>query len=89
VQGTLDAERPFLLAVVLLGSLLAMGYLLPPAIRAFFGPGPADARAASAGQTVKAPWTSLAALSFTAVLTVLLFFVAQPMVGLLQGISVR
>src|SRR5690606_25955944 len=36
-NGALDAGQPLMMAVVLLGSLLAMGYLLPPAIRAFYG----------------------------------------------------
>jgi multicomponent Na+:H+ antiporter subunit D len=85
-RGALDAGEPLMLAVVLVGSLLAMGYLLPPAIRAFY---PARADAAAAGVTsssVEGPWPSLLALSLTAAISVLLFFAAEPIIRLLGGI---
>ena len=96
-QGTLDAGEPLLLAVVLLGSLLAMGYLLPPAVRAFYSPPRAEAggtpaalahrRAACPMGRFEAPWTSLAALTSTAVLSVLLFFAAPPILRLLESLA--
>jgi len=97
-QGALEAGQPLMLAVVLLGSLLAMGYLLPPVIRAFYPttPQPEDPHgsdaAAEHGTTphatsAEAPRTSLLALVTTATLSVLLFFAVQPMLRFLSGFS--
>jgi multicomponent Na+:H+ antiporter subunit D len=105
-QGTLEAGEPLLLGVVLLGSLLAMGYLLPPAIRAFYAAdaesehlidarspalapahGAEGAHGAAALRRFEAPWMSLAALTFTAVLSVLLFFAAPRILALLETIA--
>lgn len=78
-QGALAAGEPVLLAVILLGSLLAMGYLLPPAIRAFYPARNGAPPDLPPKQRPEAPWTSLLALSITALLSVALFFAAQPM----------
>jgi multicomponent Na+:H+ antiporter subunit D len=86
-HGALAAGEPLMMAVILLGSLLAMGYLLPPAIRAFYMP-PTDATAAAATTLQsEAPWPSLLALSITAAMTVLLFFAVQPIFRLLAGFA--
>ncbi len=82
-RGALEAGEPLLLAVVLAGSLLAMGYLLPPAIRAFYpqnGTVPDQPPGRAEG-----PWPSVLALSLTALASVLLFFVADPVFELLEG----
>jgi multicomponent Na+:H+ antiporter subunit D len=85
--GALDAGKPVMLGVVLVGSLLAMGYLLPPAIRAFYAPVAAGDRHERAPATAEAPWPSLAALGATAVVSVLLFFAAPSIVSLLEGVT--
>jgi multicomponent Na+:H+ antiporter subunit D len=96
-QGALQADQPLMLAVVLLGSLLAMGYLLPPAIRAFYPVGPKWNSAPPdrephqtelQGHAVaEAPRSSLLALVTTASLSVLLFFAVQPMLRFLSGFT--
>lgn len=97
-RGTLEAGEPLLLAVVLVGSLLAMGYLLPPAVRAFYAPlEPRAAHAPGSGSAhapyeespprlgAEAPRASLAALTVTAVAALLLFFAAPPMVRWMES----
>lgn len=86
-QGALEAGEPFLMGVVLLGSLLAMGYLLPPAIRAFYTAPDENNPPARFAFGREAPRSSLAALSLTAVLSVALFFAAQPVFSLLEGFA--
>jgi multicomponent Na+:H+ antiporter subunit D len=87
--GALDAGAPVMMGVVLVGSLLAMGYLLPPAIRAFYTPPPAPAASEQPARRTRpeAPWPSLAALTLTAAVSVLLFFAVAPIVGLLEGFA--
>lgn len=85
-RGALDAGEPFMLAVILAGSLLAMGYLLPPAIRAFYPARAEGTPSAAAMEKAEAPWPSVLALSLTALISVLLFFAADPIFGLLEGI---
>jgi multicomponent Na+:H+ antiporter subunit D len=85
-QGALAAGEPLMMGIILLGSLLAMGYLLPPAIRAFYAPS-TDAAETTIALQSEAPWPSLLALSITAAVTVLLFFAVQPVFELLAGIA--
>ncbi|HZW59999.1 MAG TPA: proton-conducting transporter membrane subunit [Woeseiaceae bacterium] len=83
VRGAWEADEPLMMAVILLGSLLAVGYLLAPAARALHA-GPAGQRPAEAGAP-EAPRISLLALSTTAAMTVLLFFAAPPLLRFLDG----
>jgi multicomponent Na+:H+ antiporter subunit D len=85
--GALEAGKPVMMGVVLVGSLLAMGYLLPPAIRAFYAPVAVSDRHERAPAAAEAPWPSLAALGATAAVSVLLFFAAPAIVGLLEGLA--
>jgi multicomponent Na+:H+ antiporter subunit D len=91
-QGALAAGEPVLFAVVLVGSLLALGYLLPPAVKAFYAPleapaaaglSPADVQ--GGGRRAEAPWPSLVALTTTAALSVLLFFAGPSIVVWLES----
>jgi formate hydrogenlyase subunit 3/multisubunit Na+/H+ antiporter MnhD subunit len=75
------------MGVVLLGSLLAMAYLLPPAVRAFYAPVAADERPAPRSAAAEAPWPSLAALGATAAVSVLLFFAAPVVVAWLERVA--
>lgn len=85
-QGAMDAGQPIMMIVILLGSLLAVGYLLPPAIRAFSSPPPDADAVASAVASGEAPRASLIAISVTASMTVVLFFAAQPVLTFLRGL---
>jgi len=84
-QGAWSAGEPLMMIVVLAGSLLAAGYLLPPAIRAFYSIPTGVSATTSAVQAPEGPRCSLIALSITALMSVLLFFVAQPVVRFLEG----
>ena len=84
-QGAWAAGEPVLLAVILAGSLLAAGYLLPPAIRAFYTPPTGVSATESALEAPEAPRSSLIALCTTALIGVLLFFAAQPVLRFLSG----
>jgi multicomponent Na+:H+ antiporter subunit D len=79
--GAYDAGEPWVVAVLLLGSLLAMAYLLPPAIRAFYAERP------RALAVVSAPWASLAAIGCTAAGTLALFFAAPSLLRFLEGFA--
>lgn len=86
-QGALEAGQPIFVGVILLGSLLAMGYLLPPAIKAFYLTPPAQGAVSSPALGTEAPRASLIAIAVTATLCVLLFFGAQPVMRLLDGFA--
>jgi len=81
--GTLEADELALLGVLMASSLLNVAYLLPIPIRAFFSK-PAD------GETItgirEAPWPSVAALVFTALGCIVLFFYAEPLYRLAHAI---
>lgn len=85
-QGAWAAGEPLMLAVILIGSLLAVGYLLPPAIRAFYTAPTGVAATRSGVLAREAPRSSLIALCTTALLSVLLFFVARPVLSFLGGV---
>ncbi len=72
--ATLEAGEWFLLATLMLSSLLNIGYLLPISIRAFFGkPG----NESSEGMK-EAPLTCVFAMMVTSLACVLLFFFPEP-----------
>jgi len=83
-HGALDAGEPLMMVVVLLGSLLAMGYLLPPAVRAFYTPRSDTTPVHGPALALEAPWPSLLALTLTAAVSMLLFFAVQPIFRLLE-----
>jgi multicomponent Na+:H+ antiporter subunit D len=83
--GALDAGHVAVVGVLMLSSLLSVGYLLPIVARGFFLPPPG---ASSNGKVViqEAPAACLIAVIITAVLSVLLFFLAGRIEMLLAGI---
>lgn len=85
-QGAWAAGDPVMLAVILIGSLLAVGYLLPPAVRAFYAAPTGVAATRSGVAAREAPRSSLIALCTTALLSVLLFFAARPILSFLGGV---
>ncbi len=85
-HGALTAGEPLMLVVVLVGSLLAVGYLLPPAISAFYPAADDAAAPAHAGDDgPEAPRASLIAITVTTSMTIVLFFAAQPILRFLEG----
>ena len=88
--AALDSDQTVMFLVILGGSLLSLGYLLPPAVRAFYG-GPRNQ--AGPGQATvmagEARWPMVAAVSLTASISVLLFFAAEPIFGFLDTIDFR
>lgn len=87
-HGALAAGQPLMMLVVLAGSLLAAGYLLPPAIRAFYSEAPPGAEPEPVPRFgAEGPPLSLLALSITAATSVLLFFAAQPIFRFLGGLT--
>lgn len=86
-QGAWAAGEPVMLAVILAGSLLAVGYLLPPAIRAFYTAPTGVAATRSVVEVPEAPRVSLVALCTTALLSVLLFFSAHRVLSFLGGVT--
>jgi multicomponent Na+:H+ antiporter subunit D len=71
--GTLEAGQLFLLAALMLSSLLNIAYLLPIPLRAFFG------RHDGLESGVKeAPLSCLIAMAITSLLCLLMFFFPQP-----------
>ena len=81
--GSLEAGNLIWLTVLMLSTLLNIGYLLPIALRAFFKPLPAG----DSESWCEAPFASLWAIVLTAMATVLLFLFPQPLmelIGLIQ-----
>ena len=83
--GALEAERPLVLAVLLISSLLNVLYLLPIPIRAFYQ-GPADTPAGAPAERREAPWPCLVALGLTALGSIALFVYPQPVLDLMAQV---
>jgi multicomponent Na+:H+ antiporter subunit D len=81
IMGALDAGYQFVVAVLLLSSLLSVGYLMPIVARAWFLPD----GAAKPEPVSEAPLACLIPIGITAALCVLLFFFAGSLETLLQG----
>jgi multicomponent Na+:H+ antiporter subunit D len=95
--GALDAGQFFVLAALMLSSLLNVAYLLPIPFRAFFGNEPPDAGRPGdsagietrGGAIREAPVACLIAIGLTALGCVVLFFFPGPMLDLLAQIPLR
>jgi multicomponent Na+:H+ antiporter subunit D len=83
--GAIESGHAWVIGVLMLSSLLNVGYLLPIVARGFFLP-PPGAAAGGATKIEEAPVACLVALCITALLTVVLFFQAGTIETLLQGI---
>ena len=84
-MGALDAENRVAATVLMLGSVLSLGYLLPVVGRAFFLPPPDPQDAAGISE---APVWCLVALCVTAFLCLALFFGAGALERTLEGVFV-
>jgi len=88
--GALETDQTLMLGVVLVGSLLSLGYLLPVSVRAFYGESKIaaiDGKPPGISLTGEAPRFMVVALSITAALSVLLFFAAEPIFNFLDTIE--
>ena len=83
--GALDASYVIVMGVLMLSSLLSVAYLLPVVARGFFLP-PLDASADGKTLVKEAPTACLIALSGTALLCFVLFFLAGRIEALLGKI---
>ena len=72
-----------MIGVLIVSSLLNVAYLLPIPIRAFLSPPPGKEYTG----IQEAPWPQVAALSFTALLVIVLFFLANPIYEFLLPIA--
>jgi multicomponent Na+:H+ antiporter subunit D len=82
--GALDAGYVIAVGVLMLSSLLSLGYLLPIVARGFFLP-PAGTTAEGRIMVEEAPTACLIALCCTATLCIALFFIAGQIETLLAG----
>jgi len=83
MTGALDSGHVMLMGVLMLSSLLNIVYLMPIPIMAFF---PADSEGEVRPGLKEAPLPSLIALSFTALMSIVLFFYPQPLFELASAI---
>jgi len=78
VAGAFQRESWFMLAVLVISTALNAAYFLPIVFRAFLLP----ERSPPPREHGEAPWPMVAALSLTALLSLLLFFFNQPLLAL-------
>jgi multicomponent Na+:H+ antiporter subunit D len=83
LMGTMEAGQWFLMATLMISSLLNIAYLLPIPFRAFF---PRNKQMDMTFKFKEAPLPSLMALSLTAVACVILFIYPQPLYELASAI---
>jgi multicomponent Na+:H+ antiporter subunit D len=81
--GSLEAGYQFALAVLMISSLLSVAYLMPIVVRAFFK-APDDKDGTAKAGIQEAPLPCVLALSFTALLCLLLFFFPDAIERLLR-----
>lgn len=82
--GAMQADAGWVLGVLMVSSLLSAAYLLPIPVRAFFAPSPEPP--SEPVRIQEAPLPCLLALTVTAILSILLFFQAEPIAALLRGV---
>ncbi len=82
--GALEADKLFIVAVLMISSLLNIAYLLPIPIKAFFKGQPTDGQPWSWSETREAPLPILIALGVTSIGCFALFFYPQPLIDLIN-----
>ena len=83
LMGALDADQPWVVVVLLLSSLLSIGYLMPIVVRAFFKPLPEGVDDGIA----EAPLLMLLPICATALACFALFFYADSVYAMLAPIT--
>ena len=81
--GSLEGGQAWMVAVLMISSVLNIAYLLPIPIRAFFGTPPDDQHKDQG----EAPLACLLAIGITATACILLFFYPQTLFELASSIS--
>ena len=84
LNGALEADQLFIVGVLMVSSLLNIAYLLIIPVLAFYPP--ALEQGATRPAIKEAPLPSLVALSFTALMCVVLFLFPQPLYELASSI---
>jgi multicomponent Na+:H+ antiporter subunit D len=85
VLGALEADKIFVVVVLMISSLLNIAYLLPIPVRAFFSPASVKETATSGDSAVsihEAPFACLFAMAITSAACILLFFFPEPLYNL-------
>ncbi len=86
VMGAFESGHGAVVAVLMISTLLNVAYLLPPVVRAFLLP-PKEAPEDGQGSGIKeAPIFCVVPLCLTALGCLMLFFFAEPLFGLVNGI---
>ncbi|MFK7942204.1 MAG: proton-conducting transporter membrane subunit [Paracoccaceae bacterium] len=83
-MGAFEAGEPWVIAVLMVSSLLNVAYLLPIVARGWFVPEP---EGAPPPKVHEAPFPAVAALTITAILCVVLFIAIGPLMDLVQQIE--
>ena len=82
--GALEADKLFIVATLMVSSLLNIAYLLPIPIKAFFNNSSEEQKPWSWADTKEAPLPMLIALSVTSLACFVLFFYPQPLIDLIN-----
>ena len=82
--GALEADKLFIVATLMVSSLLNIAYLLPIPIKAFFNTSSGEQKPWSWADTKEAPLPMLIALSVTSLACFVLFFYPQPLIDLIN-----
>ncbi|GGI82854.1 monovalent cation/H+ antiporter subunit D family protein [Shewanella gelidii] len=92
VLGALEADKLFIVAVLMISSLLNIAYLLPIPVKAFFYPQEGQNTPWDKHDIKEAPLPMLLALTITSMGCLALFFYPQPLldlINLIPGISTQ
>ncbi|MEM7257691.1 MAG: proton-conducting transporter membrane subunit, partial [Pseudomonadota bacterium] len=90
--GALEADKLFIVATLMISSLLNIAYLLPIPIKAFFNPPEGEPKPWSWADTKEAPLPMLIAISVTSAGCLVLFFYPEPLIDLINlipGVSTQ
>lgn len=82
--GALEADKLFIVAILMISSLINIAYLLPIPIKAFFNPPAGESKTWKWADTKEAPLPMLIALSVTSLGCLVLFFYPQPLIDLIN-----
>lgn len=83
ILGAAEADQVVMAGVLIISSLLSIGYLMPVVVRGFFRPPPAG------DASREAPFLCVAPPVFTAIGCIALFFLAPEVYRLLEGMKLR
>lgn len=82
--GALEADKLFIVATLMISSLLNIAYLLPIPIKAFFNSPAEESKPWKWADTKEAPLPMLIALGVTSMACLVLFFYPQPLIDLIN-----